>query len=191
MPLTFDHHYSFLFIHFSIVNQDIIEEVNHTDKPASQYAVESPDGDYDGHLAEELAEVSKIIDAQAASAEDASAILRDRAAAAKTLAVDAPDGEDDAHYSEEMLEIANIIDAQAKSGEDAQAILADRAAAAKITAVESPDGEVDGHLLEEMEEVNHIIDDAAKFEDKEAVEKRHDWEKKERVEAEKHPEHDW
>mmetsp|Transcript_33923 Transcript_33923/g.74420 ORF Transcript_33923/g.74420 Transcript_33923/m.74420 type:complete len:169 (+) Transcript_33923:146-652(+) len=124
-------------------NMDIIEEVNHADKPASQYAVESPDGDYDGHLAEELAEVSKLIDAQAASAEDASAIL------------------------------------------------ADRAAAAKITAVESPDGEVDGHLLEEMEEVNHIIDDAAKLEDKEAVEKRHNWEKKERIEAEKHPEHDW
>lgn len=107
------------------------------------------------------------------------------------MAVDAPDGEDDAHYSEEMMEIAALIDAQAKSAEDAQAILADRAAAAKILAVESPDGEVDGHILEEMAEIEHIIDDAAKFEDKEAVEKRHEWEKKERVEAEKHPEHDW
>ena len=84
-----------------------------------------------------------------------------------------------------------LIDAQAASTEDATAILADRAAAAKIMAVESPDGEVDGHILEELEEVNHIIEEAAKFEDKEAVEKRHDWDEKERIEAEKHPEHDW
>ena len=174
-------------------SQDIIDNVNHLNDPkvASQFAVESPDGDYDGHLAEELAEVKRLIDAQAASAEDAAAILRDRAAVAKTVAVDAPDGEDDAHFSEEMLEIAKLIDAQAASAEDASAILADRAAVAKIMAVESPDGEVDGHILEELEEVNHIIDEAAKYEDKDVVEKRHDWDKKERIEAEKHPEHDW
>jgi len=174
--------------------QDIIDDVNHLNadpKTRNKFAVDSPDGDYDGHLAEELAEVKRLIDAQAASAEDAAAILRDRAAVAKTIAVDAPDGEDDAHFSEEMMEIAKIIDTQAASAEDATAILADRAAAAKIMAVESPDGEVDGHILEELEEVNHIIEEAAKFEDKEAVEKRHDWDEKERIEAEKHPEHDW
>jgi hypothetical protein len=160
-------------------------------KQASQFAIESPDGDYDGHLAEEIGEIKRLIDAQAASAEDAAAILSDRAAAAKIVAVDAPDGDDDSHFSEEMLQIAKLIEAQAASVEDAAAILADRAAAAKIMAVESPDGEVDGHILEELEEVSHIVEEAAKFEDKDAVEKRHNWEKKEMVEAEKHPEHDW
>ena len=174
--------------------QDIIDEVNHlNEKPLKRdlFAVESPDGDYDGRLAEELAEVAKLVDAQANSAEDASAILRDRASSAKILAVDGPDGEVDSHYAEEMIEIANLIDAQAESAEDATTILANRVAAAKIVAVEGPDGEVDGHTLEEMEEIKHIIDDAAKFEDREAVEKKHEWEKKEQVEAEKHPEHDW
>ena len=186
-------HANLLCLFFFFKKKDIIDDVNHLNdsKVASHFAVESPDGDYDGHLAEELAEVKRLIDAQAASAEDAAAILRDRAAVAKTVAVDAPDGEDDAHFSEEMLEIAKLIDVQAASAEDASAILADRAAAAKIMAVESPDGEVDGHILEELEEVNHIIDEAAKYEDKDAVEKRHDWDKKERIEAEKHPEHDW
>ena len=110
---------------------------------------------------------------------------------ASQFAVESPDGDYDGHLAEELAEVKRLIDAQAASAEDASAILADRAAAAKVMAVESPDGEVDGHILEELEEVNHIIDEAAKYEDKDAVEKRHDWDKKERIEAEKHPEHDW
>jgi len=89
-------------------------------------AVDGPDGDSDGHMAEELAEVKAIIDDVAAHKEEIKARLQKVAARVaenkKTFAVDSPDGETDGHIQEEMEEIKHIIE-DAAAHEDKQKVL--------------------------------------------------------------------
>ena len=81
-------------------------------------AVDAPDGETDGHLAEEMKEVQAIFDDVAAHKEEINARLAKLNAAIKenlkTYAVEAPDGEVDGHILEEMEEINHIIDDAAK-----------------------------------------------------------------------------
>ena len=89
------------------------------------YAVDAPDGETDGHINEEMEEITHIID-DAAVLEDTDAVKREHQMAEelnkKIFAVDAPDGETDGHINEEMEEITHIID-DAAVLEDKQAII--------------------------------------------------------------------
>jgi hypothetical protein len=73
------------------------------------YAVDAPDGEPDGHVKEEMAEIRHILE-DAARFEDAGEILRDRERSARVFAVDGPDGVPDGRAKEEMAEIERIID---------------------------------------------------------------------------------
>ena len=77
-------------------------------------AVDAPDGESDGHLAEEMQEIQSILDDVAAHKEEIKARLQKVAAAVKEAqriyAVDSPDGETDGHIAEELEEIKHIID---------------------------------------------------------------------------------
>lgn len=98
------------------------------------FAVDSPDGEVDGHLREEMVQVSKLIN-DAAAVE--TGILRERILqehamedalakdALKIFAVDSPDGDSDGHVVEEMEEIKHIIDdaAEMEKGEVLDQIL--------------------------------------------------------------------
>lgn len=162
----------------------------------TDFAVEGPDGLPDFMMEkQDMEAVNKIIDF-AAHYEDSRKILAQRAEAAQTFAVDAPDGEHDLEDLEEHAEgVKNIIDAAAVL-EDAEQINAEHAAgdaaAMGLFAVDAPDGEHDLEDLEEHAEgVKKIIDFAARAEDPKTVEVHHETDQQVRVEAEKHPEHDW
>lgn len=81
-------------------------------------AVDAPDGDSDGHMAEEMKEIQAIFDDVAAHKDEINARLAKLHALMeenqKTFAVEAPDGEVDGHIMEEMEEINHIIDDAAK-----------------------------------------------------------------------------
>lgn len=61
----------------------------------------------------------------------------------------------------------------------------------KEFAVDGPDGEDDGHFEEEMSTISDIIEHAAQHEDKTKIDFLHHLQLESRVEAERHPEHDW
>ena len=93
--------------------------VHHRFSTNAHFAVDSPDGEVDGHIGEQMIEINHIID-------DASKIevgsLRDQIIkeheqvesmakdGMKFFAVDSPDGENDGYVSDEMDEINHIIE---------------------------------------------------------------------------------
>jgi hypothetical protein len=88
------------------------------------FAVDSPDGEVDGHTLEEIMEINHIIE-DAAAHEDTREIeyqhKMDEEAQKKIFAVDSPDGEVDGHTLEEITEINHIID-DAAAHEDTRKI---------------------------------------------------------------------
>jgi len=87
----------------------------------TNYAVDAPDGESDGHLEEELEQVNHIIE-EASHAIDPTKVTAEQVAQAKNIikaaaanyAVDAPDGESDGRIEEELEEIKRIIDEEAE-----------------------------------------------------------------------------
>jgi hypothetical protein len=105
------------------------------------YAVDAPDGESDGHVQEEMAEIRHILD-DAALFENADEILREREINARVFAVDAPDGNPDGRDQEELVEVRHIID-DASTGEDASSIRYQHAAQDQIRKDRARDPEHD------------------------------------------------
>ena len=136
------------------------------------YAVDSPDGEPDGQVKEQMEEIKRIM---YYTPPKTSSYPGD-----PIFAVDAPDGDSDGHVQEELEEIRQIID-HAAAHEDKAEILRQHQLdedfandSKKIFAVDGPDGGAGLiNKQEEMKVVRRIIDHAAVHEDKEEVLRQH------------------
>jgi septation ring formation regulator EzrA len=126
----------------------------------TNFAVDAPDGESDGHIEEELDEVKYIIDhtrkIQETLGELKKTYTKKQEAILQTQTVKWMD-------PDEIEALFDIAGRQKKEMEEQLKALKKSIQAMKTNyAVDAPDGETDGHIEEELEEVKYIIDHTKK-----------------------------
>jgi len=127
----------------------------------TNFAIDAPDGEPDGHWEEELEDMKHWLAGQDRPIDDVKAdeLLRLAVDGPYAFAVDAPDGEVDAHVTEEYRDMKHWLQGQDTPVDDVKAEELLRLAEPPLAyAVDAPDGEPDAHWVEDLDDARHMLD---------------------------------